>query len=158
MQIGLPVWNCVVSTTPDGTTTLGQATEAILNDLGVIAEHFLVYLNANGALTYEQNVINDFVSLTDPLWPTGPRLNFSIDFSSVDHDLPLLKARLSTKTNMQNRTMLLQLSADFYLCLYRRSLDSLRHLLHRQLPLQQVDHCRPGTGSGLPSAICKIMN
>ena len=97
MQIVLPIWNCVVSTTPDvpfvhdGTTTLGQATEAILNDLGGTAEHFLVYLTANGALTYEQNMI-DAVSLADPLWPTGPRLNSSIDFASVDSECPLLNS------------------------------------------------------------------
>ena len=67
MQIGLPIWNCVVSTTtttPDGTTTLGQATEAILNDLDGIAEHLLVYLDANGALSYEQNVIGHVSRLT----------------------------------------------------------------------------------------------
>ena len=105
MQIGLPIWKCVVATTPDaldipdGTTTssLGQATEAILNDLGGIAEQFLVYLNANGALTYEQNVIG-YISLADPLdplWPTGPtgpQLNSSIDSSSVDSDRPLLNS------------------------------------------------------------------
>ena len=112
----LPNWNFVVSTTPDvprvrdGTTTLGQAAEAISNDLGGTAEHFLVYLNANGALTYEQNVIDavSYVSLAEPLsplWPTGPtgpRLNstpnFSIDSSSVKSDRPLvksLKARLA---------------------------------------------------------------
>ena len=96
MQTGLPIWNCVAFTTPDGTTTLGQATEAIVNDLGGIAEKFLVYLNANGGLTYEHNVINH-VSLADPLdlWPTGARPNFQVDFPSVDSDRPLLNSSLA---------------------------------------------------------------
>jgi hypothetical protein len=94
LQIGLPIWNCVVSSTPAGNTTLGQATLAVLNDLGVVAEHLLVYLNANGQLTYEENIVNDFVSLTNPLYPTGPRLNFSIDFSAVTKDSDLYKVRL----------------------------------------------------------------
>ena len=90
-QVGLPIWNCVVSTTPAGNTTLGQATLAVLNDLGVVAEHLLVYLNGNGALTYEEDIKNDLVSLTNPLYPTGPRLNFSIDFASVVKDDPIFK-------------------------------------------------------------------
>lgn len=81
----------MVSTTPAGNTTLGQATLAVLNDLGVVAEHLLVYLNADGTLTYEENIKNDFVSLTNPLYPTGPRLNFSIDFASVTKDNSLFK-------------------------------------------------------------------
>ena len=108
MQTGLPIWNCVVSTTPavpDGTTALGQATEAILNDPGGIAEQFLVYLNPNGALTSEQNVhdhVIDINPLADPLWPTGPRPNFNVDFPSVDSDRPLRnssKARPLTTAN-----------------------------------------------------------
>ncbi len=95
MQIGLPIWNCVVATTPAGNTTLGQATYAVLNDLGVVAEHLLVYLNGNGELTYEENVKNNFVSLTNPLYPTGPRLNFSIDFATVTKDEPLFKVNIS---------------------------------------------------------------
>ena len=95
VQIGLPIWNCVVATTPAGNTTLGDATLAVLNDLGVVAEHLLVYLNADGALTYEQNIANDFVSLTNPLYPTGPRLNFSIDFSSFDKDKALFEVSSS---------------------------------------------------------------
>lgn len=91
MQIGLPIWNCVTATTPAGNTTLGDSTLAVLNDLGVVAEHLLVYLNANGELTYDENIKNDFVSLTNPLYPTGPRLNFSIDFSSFDKDHALFK-------------------------------------------------------------------
>jgi hypothetical protein len=84
----------VVSTTPAGNTTVGQATLAVLNDLGVVAEHLLVYLNANGELSYEQDIVNDFVSLTNPLYPTGPRLNFSIDFATVIKDNSLFKVRL----------------------------------------------------------------
>ena len=91
LQVGLPIWNCVVSTTPSGNTTLGQATLAVLNDLGVVAEHLLVYLNGNGQLSYEDNIKNDFVSLTNPLYPTGPHLNFSIDFASVVKDDPIFK-------------------------------------------------------------------
>ena len=94
LQIGLPIWNCVVATTPAGNTTLGDSTLAVLNDLGVVAEHLLVYLNANGQLTYDENVVNDFVSLTNPLYPSGPRLNFSIDFSSFDKDHALFKVSL----------------------------------------------------------------
>ena len=95
LQIGLPIWNCVVATTPAGNTTLGQSTLAVLNDLGVVAEHLLVYLNANGQLTYEEDIVNDFVSLTNPLYPTGPRLNFSIDFQALDKDKALFEVGIS---------------------------------------------------------------
>lgn len=91
VQIGLPIWQCAVATTPAGTTTVGQAAEAVLNDLGVVAEHLLFYLNSNGALTYEENVKNNFVSLANPLYPTGPRINVSIDFAEVTKDAPLLE-------------------------------------------------------------------
>lgn len=99
ITVQIPIWNCVVATTPEGNTTLGQAAEAVLNDLGVLAEHLLVYLNANGELTYEEDIKNDFVSLANPLYPTGPRLNISIDFASVAKDAPLLEVRMS-----QNQT------------------------------------------------------
>ena len=79
-----------MATTPVGVTTVGDAAGAVLNDLGLLAEHLLVYLNGNGDLTYQQNVINDFVSLQNPLYPSGPRLNISIDFASVAKDIPIL--------------------------------------------------------------------
>lgn len=94
LQIGFPVWDCVVATTPEGNTTVGQATLAILNDLGVVAEHFLVYLN-NDDLTYAQDIQNDFVSLANPLYPKGPRFNFSIDFESVAKDRELFRVSFS---------------------------------------------------------------
>ena len=84
----------MTATTPAGNTTLGDSTLAVLNDLGVVAEHLLVYLNANGQLTYDQDIANDFVSLTNPLYPSGPRLNFSIDFASFDKDHALFKVSL----------------------------------------------------------------
>ena len=57
-----------------------------------------LYLNGNGDLTYQQNVINDFVSLQNPLYPSGPRLNISIDFASVAKDIPILDVSLFTFT------------------------------------------------------------
>lgn len=96
LQVGVPVWRCIIATTPTGNTTFGQATLATLNDLGVVAEHFLNYLNNADTLTYEQKIKNDFVSLTNPLYPTGPRLNFSIDFALVAKDRALWRVSFSS--------------------------------------------------------------
>ena len=81
----------MVSTTPAGVTTFGEAAVAVLNDLGIVAEHLLIYLNGGGNLNYTETVLNDFLSLENPLYPTGPRLNFSVDFDAITHDLPLLE-------------------------------------------------------------------
>ena len=94
MQIGLPIWKCIIATTPEGNTSFGQAALATLNDLGVVAEHFLNYLNNADTISYADNTKNNFVSLADPLYPTGPRLNFSIDFASVAKDRALFRVTL----------------------------------------------------------------
>ena len=91
---------------------------AVLNDLGVVAEHFLVALNGQGQLTYAENIQNDFVSLQNPLYPNGPRLNFSINFEAVTKDQALWEVGFRFLCQMYLSLHCLDINKYCWLCLF----------------------------------------